>query len=69
MPNAKLMKKCHEGKRRFNTIEEAKSTVNSLIRHKKKQGNDIVTFMRAYGCACGGFHFGKTRGINWDAIK
>lgn len=67
-PSKSRMRKCHDGKRRFNTIEEAKAAAGMLKRRKAKTGSPIVSVLRAYGCACGGFHVGKTRGIDWDLV-
>jgi hypothetical protein len=39
-----------------------------MVKRKAKGKNPIVTYLRAYACACGGFHLGKARGINWDLL-
>ena len=69
MKPAKRRNRCHEGKQRFLTLEAAQAAAAGLARRKDKQGNTIVTFLRAYACACGGFHLGKTREINWSLVK
>lgn len=68
-PNKAHMRRCHEGKRRFSTLREAQAAAAGMAKRKDKQGNTIVTFLRAYGCACGGYHFGKTKEINWALVK
>jgi len=68
-PSKKRMRSCHDGKRRYNSLDEAKAAASAFARKKAKTGSPIVTFLRAYGCACGGFHIGKTRGINWDLVR
>lgn len=67
--NKRRMRRCHEGKQRFATLAEAQAAAASLVRRRAQQGQPIVTWMRAYGCACGGFHFGRTGRINWDAVS
>lgn len=62
------MRKCCNGKRRFDTIEQAKAAAAALAHDKSRKGDPIVTHLRAYGCACGGFHFGRTRSIDWDRV-
>lgn len=68
MPPKVRMRKCH-GKRRFGSLREAQAAAATMAARKAKQGNPIVSFLRAYGCACGGFHFGKTRDIDWSKVK
>jgi hypothetical protein len=68
-PSKKRMRACHEGKRRYKTLEEAKAAAGGMVRRKAKGGNPIVSIVRAYGCACGGFHVGKSRGIDWDLVS
>jgi len=63
------MRRCHEGKQRFATLEQAQAAAAALVRRRAEQGQPIVTWLRAYGCACGGFHFGRTHQINWDLIR
>lgn len=58
-----------ESKKRYETIEAAKTGIMQMVRKKAAKGDPIVTYLRAYGCACGGFHVGKSRDINWDAFK
>lgn len=66
---ASRMRRCHEGKKPFDTHEAACAAIRRMCASKEKQGNPIVSFMRAYGCACGKFHVGKTRDIDWSRIK
>lgn len=68
-PNRHRMRRCHDGKRAFPTLEAAQAAAAALAHNKAKQSNTIVTFLRAYGCACGKFHFGKTRNIDWSQVK
>lgn len=56
------------GKRRFATMKEARAAAASLARRRAQQGNTIVAYLRAYGCACGGFHFGSTRDLDWSLV-
>lgn len=39
-----------------------------LAFRQAKRGSPVVSFLRAYGCPCGSFHYGKTRDINWDLV-
>ena len=68
-PSAKRMRSCHNGKRAYPSIEAAQQAIVSLVRKRAKQGNPIVTYLQAYGCACGKFHFGNTRQIDWSRVK
>lgn len=69
MLTKKRIRKCCEGKRRFSTLKEAQQAAAALAFNKKRQGAPIVTFLKAYGCpSCGGFHFGRTKKIDWDAV-
>lgn len=68
-PTQRRMRKCCNGKRKFPTMHDAQMAAASMARRKDKQGNTIVTFMRAYGCPCGSFHFGRTRDIDWSKVK
>lgn len=67
-PGKQRMRKCHEGKRPFDTLREAQAAAAGMAKRKDRQGNPIVTMLRTYGCACGKFHFGRTRDINWDLV-
>lgn len=67
-PKKARIRKCHDGKKRFESLIEAKAAITQMCKRKMKQGNPIVSHMRAYGCACGGFHIGSTRDINWDLV-
>lgn len=68
-PTRRRMRRCHEGKQAFPTLQAAQVAAASMARRKDKQGNTIVTFLRAYGCPCGKYHFGKTRDIDWSLVK
>lgn len=63
------MRRCHNGKVAFPTLQAAQSAAAAMAARKDRQGNPIVTFLRAYGCACGAFHFGRTRNIDWSRVK
>lgn len=63
------MRKCHDGKQRYQTLKDAQAAAALMAARRAKQGSPIVSFLRAYGCACGGFHFGKTRDIDWSKVK
>lgn len=67
-PSKRRLRKCCEGKQRFETLKDAQGAMHGMKRRKEKNGTAIVTVMRAYGCACGGFHFGRTRGIDWELV-
>lgn len=69
MPNRKRMSKCHDGKQAYPTLEAAQAAAAIMAHRKARHGNPIVTFLRAYECACGKFHFGKTKDIDWSQIK
>lgn len=66
---ARRMRKCHDGKKPFPTLQAAQAAAAMLAKRKDRQGNTIVTFLRAYGCPCGKYHFGKTRDIDWSKVK
>jgi hypothetical protein len=70
MPRTDQLKprKCPQRKLRHNTEEQARAAMNALLRRRDKQGNPIVAVMKVYGCSCGGFHVGSSRGINWDKV-
>lgn len=63
------MRKCHDGKRAYATMKEAQAAAHGMLHRLAKRGDPMVTFMRAYGCACGKWHIGKTRDINWQLVK
>lgn len=67
-PSKARMRRCHDGKRAFDTIEQAKAAAAALARNMERKGQPIVTHLRAYGCACGKFHFGRTRDIDWQRV-
>ncbi len=66
---SRRMKKSHDGKRSFPTLEAAQAAAKALARLLDKKGIPIVTFLRAYGCQCGNFHFGKTKEIDWSKVS
>lgn len=68
-PAKKRMRRCHDGKHSFPTLQAAQAAAAAMAQRKDRQGNTIVTFLRAYGCPCGRFHFGKTRDIDWSKVK
>jgi hypothetical protein len=69
-PSKGRMRRCHEGKQQFATLKDAQAAANGMTRRKAAAGagKAIVSWVRAYGCACGGFHIGKTREINWALV-
>lgn len=68
-PTKRRMRRCHTGKVSFPTLQAAQAAAAAMAQRKDRQGNAIVTFLRAYGCPCGRFHFGKTRDIDWSKVK
>lgn len=63
------MRRCCRDKRAFDTLEEAKRAAAGMAYRKAKKGIPIVTHLRAYGCPCGKFHYGKTKQIDWDRVR
>jgi hypothetical protein len=63
------MSRCHDGKHSFPTLQAAQAAAAGMAKRKEKQGHAIVTFLRAYACHCGKFHYGKTREIDWSRVK
>ena len=61
--------KCPTGKKPYPTLQAAKAAAAQLADKRANQGVPIVSFLRAYGCACGKFHFGSSRVIDWDRLK
>ncbi len=55
-------------KQRFATLKEAQAAASNMARNKAAKGNPVVSFLRAYGCECGGFHYGNTKQIDWDLV-
>lgn len=68
-PKRHRMRRCHDGKASFPTLQAAQAAAAAMAARKDRQGNTIVTFLRAYGCPCGRFHFGKTRDIDWSKVR
>lgn len=58
----KALRKCGS-KVSYATIEAAKKGA-AMFAEKKK----IITILRAYGCSCGKFHFGRTKDIDWSKL-
>ncbi len=69
LSKAARQRRCHEGKRAYPTLDAARAAAAAMAQRKDRQGQTIVTWLRAYGCACGAFHFGKTREIDWSRVK
>ena len=67
--NKKRMRRCHDGKRTYPTLKDAQRAAAEMAKRKAKQGNPIVTFLRAYGCPCGKFHVGSSRDIDWALVN
>ena len=65
----KRRQRCHDGKRAYDTLAQAQAAAAHMAHRKDRQGNTIVTFLRAYACHCGRFHFGRTRDIDWSRVK
>lgn len=64
------MSKCRTpGKRRYKTFEQAQIAATKLAAHRKREDNAIVTFLRAYKCACGAHHVGGSKVIDWSRVK
>ena len=60
---------CSTGKRPYDSLQEAQTAAIVIVKSKAKGKNPIVSHMRAYACACGKFHIGRTKGINWDLLS
>ncbi len=69
MAKTKKRNKACDGKVRFNSLKEAQDSLYGMKRRKDKQGKQIVSVLRAYGCSCGGFHYGKTGKIDWSKVN
>ncbi len=65
----KAARRCRQDKQRYPSLKAAQAAAAAMARRKAKAGNPIVTFLRAYGCTCGGFHFGNTRDIDWSLVS
>jgi len=61
-------RKC-AGKVAYPTLKAAQAAAAGMCRRKGKQGNVVATFLRAYGCHCGKFHYGNTKEIDWSKVK
>lgn len=68
-PSLRQQRRGHDGKVGYDTLEQAQRAAWLLADRKARQGNPVVTFLRAYGCPCGKFHFGKTKQIDWSKVK
>ena len=67
--NKKRMRRRHDGKRTYPTLRAAQRAAAEMAQRKARQGNPIVTFLRAYGCHCGRFHVGNSRDIDWALVS
>ena len=57
------------GKKRYNTLQEARVGAAKLAADRAAQGDPVLTYLRAYKCQhCGGYHFGSCRRIDWEAF-
>ncbi len=61
-------KPCRSGKRAYPTLDQARAAAARLARRRAAQGNPVVSFLQAYPCGCGRFHFGSTRQIDWSRL-
>ena len=70
-PQAKTAGKhiCPNKKIRHETRDAAMTALVGMLKKKQEQGTPVVASLRVYGCACGGFHIGRTTGINWDVVN
>lgn len=66
---SKATGKCPTGKKPYPTLQAAKRAAVQLADKRARQGNPVVSFLRAYGCSCGQFHFGSSRQIDWDRVR
>lgn len=66
--NGTRSRRGHEGKAPYPTLQLAQAAAAGLARRKDRQGNRIVTWLRAYRCTCGSFHIGKSRSIDWSRV-
>ena len=58
-----LARKCGS-KVKYKTLEDAKQGA-VMFANKRK----IITILRPYDCSiCGGFHFGRTKSIDWSKL-
>lgn len=64
-----MKKHCPTGKVGYETFDLARAAAAAMADRKAKQGNPIVSFINAYGCACGKYHIGKTNNIDWSRVK
>lgn len=63
------MMRCKGKKAAFDSMDAAKKAAASMANRKAKKGNPIVSFLRAYGCSCGKFHYGSSRQIDWSRVN
>lgn len=54
---------------RYESLELARMAAAALAKRRQNQGIPIVSYLKAYACRCGGFHFGSTRRIDWSRIN
>ena len=64
---AKPSRRCGN-KRGYTTLDQARAAAARLAARRASQGNPVVSFLRAYGCSCGKYHFGSSRQIDWDRL-
>lgn len=60
---------CPHKKIRHESRDAAMTALVGMLKKKQEQGTPVVASLRVYGCACGGFHIGRTTGINWDVVN
>ena len=63
------MSRCHDGKRGYKTISEARRAAARMASQRQRNGNVIVQYLKAYGCWCGKFHVGSTGNIDWSKVR
>lgn len=64
---AKPSRRCGT-KRGYTTLDQARAAAARLAAARARQGNPVVSFLQAYGCSCGKYHFGSTRQIDWGRV-
>lgn len=66
----KRRRKSHDGKRAYDTQQQAQAAIAGMCRRRARQGEPIVSFMRAYRCGfCAKWHVGSSRSINWSKVR
>jgi len=65
-----MRKKGHDGKKTYQTLEAARAAAAKTASFHSKNGDPIVTYLRAYKCStCGKFHFGASKKIDWSKVR